>query len=54
MIVVGPHFAGALVARSLGDGGRDAEQRFEFFVTYDRSLVIEAADSLLRHVVRNG
>jgi EAL domain-containing protein (putative c-di-GMP-specific phosphodiesterase class I) len=52
VVVVGPHFAGAFVARDLGDGGPDFERRFEYFVTYDRAQVIEAARPLLRHLVR--
>ena len=43
-----PHFAGAFVARDLGDeDGPDADRRFEFFVTYDRELVLEAARALM-------
>ena len=47
VIVVGPHFAGALVARDCGDDGPDLDRRFEAVITYDRELVIEAARSLL-------
>jgi EAL domain-containing protein (putative c-di-GMP-specific phosphodiesterase class I) len=47
VIVVGPHRAAALVARDLGDTGPDRERRFEFALTHDRALVIEAARSLL-------
>jgi DICT domain-containing protein len=50
--VVGPHFAAALVARETGQGGT-ADQRFEHCVTYDRTLVIEAADQLLGRVLRS-
>ncbi len=53
-IVVAPHFAGAFVARDLGDTGPDMDRRFDFFVTYDRSLVVSAAQALLRRVIRNG
>jgi EAL domain-containing protein (putative c-di-GMP-specific phosphodiesterase class I) len=48
VIVVGPHQAAALVARDLGDTGPEPDRRFEFAVTHDRALVIEAARSLLR------
>ena len=51
IVVVGPHFAGALVAADLGDRGPDMARRFDFAVTYDRPLVVEAARSLMAHVV---
>ena len=51
VIVVGPHFAGALVARDLGDDGPDADRRFRYAITYDRDLVLAAARSLLQWVV---
>jgi EAL domain-containing protein (putative c-di-GMP-specific phosphodiesterase class I) len=52
VIVVGPHFAGALVARELGDTGPEPDRRFEYALTYDRTLVLAAARSLLHRVVR--
>ena len=52
--VVGPHFAGALVAREVGDGGPDGREAFDYCVTYDRALVIEASDPVLRRVLRSG
>ncbi len=48
VIVVGPHQAAALVARDLGDTGPEPDRRFEFAITHDRDLVVEAARSLLR------
>lgn len=51
VVVVGPHFAGAFVARDLGDDGDDADRRFEYFMTYDRERVTAAAQALLRHLV---
>lgn len=45
--VVGPHFAGAFVARDLGDGGPDMERRFDFAMTYDRELVVRVARRLM-------
>jgi EAL domain-containing protein (putative c-di-GMP-specific phosphodiesterase class I) len=48
VIVVGPHQAAALVARDLGDTGAEPDRRFDFAVTHDRALVVEAARSLLR------
>jgi DICT domain-containing protein len=52
VLVVGPHFAGALVARDLGDTGPDLGRRFEYALTYDRGLVLNAARSLLHWIVR--
>jgi hypothetical protein len=51
--VVGPHFAAALVARETGRGGTDDPQPFEHCLTYDRTLVIEVTDQLLRRVIRS-
>ena len=45
--VLGPHFAGAIVARDLGDDGPDRDRRFEFVLTFDRDLVIDVAASLI-------
>ena len=48
--VLGPHYAGALVARDLSDTGPDHERRFEFVLTFDRQLVIEVAAMLIARV----
>jgi len=48
--VVAPHFAALLAARDLGDDGPDLDRGFEFAVTYDRDLVIEAASSLMARI----
>lgn len=50
VVVVGPYFAAALVARDLGDDGADRYRRFEYALTYDRPVVIDAARSLLRRL----
>ncbi|HTU31556.1 MAG TPA: diguanylate cyclase [Solirubrobacteraceae bacterium] len=50
VVVVAPHFAGALVAQDLGDDGADGDRRFLFATTYRRDLVIEAARRLLERV----
>jgi len=50
--VLGPHFAAALVAVDLGDDGPDLEREFDFTLTYDRDLVIEATNSLMGRVLR--
>jgi EAL domain-containing protein (putative c-di-GMP-specific phosphodiesterase class I) len=54
VIVLGPHFAAALVAQDLDDDGPEMERRFEFALTYDRALVIEAANTLMRRVIPLG
>ena len=51
VVVLAPHFAGALVAVDLGDRGADDERRFDFALTYDRDLVMTAAGSLMRRVL---
>ncbi len=48
--VIGPHYAGALVARDLGDDGEDRMRRFEFVLTFDRELVLDVAASLMLRV----
>ena len=50
VIVVGPHFSGALVAQDLGDTCREADRRFTFATTYRRDLVIAAARTLLERI----
>jgi DICT domain-containing protein len=50
LAVVGPHFAGALVARDLGDDGPDLDRRFEFVLTYERELVVDVASALLARI----
>ena len=49
--VVGPHYAGAMVARDLGDEGEDAERSFDYVLTYDRDLVLEVARSLMSRLL---
>jgi diguanylate cyclase (GGDEF)-like protein/PAS domain S-box-containing protein len=51
VLVVGPHFAGALVGRDLGDTDRaDGDRRFAFATVYDRGVVIAAARTLLSRI----
>ncbi|MCU1691020.1 MAG: hypothetical protein JWM64_111 [Frankiales bacterium] len=55
VVVVGPHYAGALVARQVdGDGLGDGEAGYDYVVTHQRDLVVEAGRALLRHVVPPG
>lgn len=52
VVVVGPHYAAALLSRDLGDTDvEDADRRFEFTVTHDRALVLQAARALLLRVL---
>jgi DICT domain-containing protein len=48
--VVGAHYAGALIARDLGDSGADLRRRFAFDVTHDPTRVLGAAQSMLERV----
>lgn len=50
VVVVGPHFSGALIAKDLGDTGPDRDRRFEFVITYERDLVLNAARSLFDRI----
>jgi hypothetical protein len=52
--VVAPHFAAAFVGRDLGDTGEDAQRRFDFAITYDRELAIQAARALMREIAPLG
>ncbi len=49
VIVLGPHYAVALTAKGLGGGGADRFRRFEYAMTHDRDLVVEAARGFLSH-----
>jgi EAL domain-containing protein (putative c-di-GMP-specific phosphodiesterase class I) len=51
VIVIAPHFAAAFVARDLGDTDcDDTQRRFDFCLTYDRDLAVEAARALLARI----
>jgi EAL domain-containing protein (putative c-di-GMP-specific phosphodiesterase class I) len=50
VLVLGAHYAAALLARDLGDQGPDRDRRFAYLLTHDRDLVIQAATSLLERV----
>ena len=49
VVVLGPHTAAALLGRERtdNDSAADDDRRFDFVVTYDRSLVTMAARNLL-------
>jgi EAL domain-containing protein (putative c-di-GMP-specific phosphodiesterase class I) len=51
VVAVGPHYAGALIARDLGDSGVDRDRRFEFMITHDRETVVAAGRSLMGRIV---
>lgn len=48
--VLGPHFAAALLARDLGDGGPELDRRFAFAVTHDHDAVTRATGALLSRI----
>ena len=50
LAVLGPHYAGAVVARDLGDTGSDRGRRFEFVLTFDRDLVVDVAAAPMARV----
>jgi EAL domain-containing protein (putative c-di-GMP-specific phosphodiesterase class I) len=51
VVVIAPHFAAAFVARDLGDADvPDMSRRFDFCLTYDRDLALEAARGLLARI----
>ncbi len=50
VIVLGPHFGAAFVARDLGDDLPDRDRRFDFALTHDRDLVTEAARAMMRRL----
>jgi DICT domain-containing protein len=53
VIVVGTHFAAALVARqpeAAPGGGGVADSGFEYAITYDRGLVLSAAQCLMQRI----
>src|SRR5439155_12179976 len=51
VIVVGSHFAAALIATDRGANLADSDRRFEFCLSYDREVVLAAARALLAREV---
>ena len=51
LVVVGPHFAGALVSRLRDARSPDGGLELDYALTYDRTLVLEAARSLMRRAL---
>ena len=51
VIVLGTHFAGGLFASDRGGPGGEDERMFDSVLTYDRELVIEAAQPLLHRLL---
>lgn len=49
-VLVGPHYAGALVARDVPAPPGEDGRWYDFAVTHDRALVVAAGRALLRHV----
>ena len=50
VVVLAPHFSVALLARDLGSVGSDLERQFEYALTYERDVAVQAARSLLGRV----
>ena len=48
--VIGPHFAATLAAWDVGDLGPENQRRFDFAVSHDRDLAIEAARSMMLRI----
>ena len=51
VVIVGTHYAGALIAKDLGDSGPDRDRRFAFTLTHNHDIVLKAARSLLERVI---
>ena len=47
LVVLSPHFSGALLARDRGDDASDLERSFDYALTFDREIVVRAAHGLL-------
>lgn len=59
VVVLSPHYGGALIARDLGDDGEDMDRRFSHAVTHDRALVGQIGIALMarldgRATIRTG
>ena len=52
VVVIGPHYHGALIARDCGDSGPDLDRRFDFVLTQNRELVWQAGRSLMSRLTR--
>ncbi|WP_375499104.1 EAL domain-containing protein [uncultured Jatrophihabitans sp.] len=55
VVVVGAHYAGALIAREIHDGDEpvtESDRRYEFVLTHDRDTVLAAGRHLLRRFER--
>ena len=50
VIVLSPHFVGALIARDLGDPRTDPDRRFKFAITHDRRRVTTATRCLVERI----
>jgi EAL domain-containing protein (putative c-di-GMP-specific phosphodiesterase class I) len=51
VLVIGTHYAGALIAKDMGDSGPERDRRFAFSLTHDHETVLAAARSLLTRVI---
>lgn len=51
VVVVAAHYAGALIARDVGDDGPDDQRRFDYVLTHDRATVLSAGRSLMSRLL---
>jgi len=51
VLVLGPHFAGALLAKLASDGRSADDRIFDFVITFERDVVIAAARPILKRVL---
>lgn len=54
VVVVSPHVNAALLAREVVEGAPDTGRRFDYVITHDPGLVVDAAEVLLRRVRSDG
>lgn len=51
VIAVGPHYAGALIAKERHESQGQSDATFDFVVTHDRPIVLDAARSLVERLL---
>jgi DICT domain-containing protein len=53
LVIVGPHFAAVLAARS-DDPATDTDSRWDYVLSHDRDLTVRAATTLMSRITRAG
>ncbi|RLV50172.1 EAL domain-containing protein [Nocardioides mangrovicus] len=51
VVVIGPHYAGALIARDCGEDVADLDRHFDYVLTHQREVVLRAGRSLMSRIV---